>query len=360
MRLVRHTDAIAAADRALAIAEPHDLEVIVAEALLNKGSALGNAGRWREGASLLGTVIELSQRLGAVDIELRARHNLGSNMWRTDQARGYELTLGAHELARRVGHIGHAIWTATVLAYEAFDRGEDWDASIARLDDLLDDASPTDRMRLLTGKLPFLIERGEAVEEVLAEYAALTAGATDPDLAAALFSFEAQSLEMQGGFSESADAFLSAAQTAAQAAPSFSLESGLAAALARDPVRLSAALSAFEGVASRDTSVPALMELLQGYDAALAGATDAARATLDRAFAELRFLGYIRARGELAAVRILPDAPEAPRWAADARVVFERCRAPSYLPWLDEAVARFPDGQEVRSPVSADTAQAVR
>jgi hypothetical protein len=104
-----------------------------------------------------------------------------------------------------------------------------------------------------------------------------------------------------------------------------------------------------------------LPRLLRAAEAGLAGRPEAADA-FDTVFAQLTALEYDRARGELLAVRLLPDAAGAARWAADARVAFERCRAQPYLRMLDEAVARIPAGRvpEARIPVEADEAAAER
>ena len=77
MRNERSEASITFADRALVIAERQDLERVAATALVNKGSALSQLGRRREGASLLESGIRLAEREGLAHLGLRARMNLG-------------------------------------------------------------------------------------------------------------------------------------------------------------------------------------------------------------------------------------------------------------------------------------------
>ena len=66
--LMRTGDAercVEAADEALRIAEPLGLELIIAEALNNKGSALGYLGRPRECLALMRGAVEVA-RLGRI------------------------------------------------------------------------------------------------------------------------------------------------------------------------------------------------------------------------------------------------------------------------------------------------------
>ena len=76
MRNERSEASITYADRALVIAERQDLERVAATALVNKGSALSQLGRRREGASLLESGIRIAEREGLAHLGLRARMNL--------------------------------------------------------------------------------------------------------------------------------------------------------------------------------------------------------------------------------------------------------------------------------------------
>ena len=88
MRTGQNDESLAAADRALIIAEAHNLERIATEAILNKGSTLGLAGRPREGHALLASAAERAELAGAMDQLMRARNNLASTLTDVDPARG--------------------------------------------------------------------------------------------------------------------------------------------------------------------------------------------------------------------------------------------------------------------------------
>src|SRR5690606_38916330 len=64
MRLNRVSDCLAAADRAHDIAEPMNLERIVADALNNRAAALANLGRRRESTALLREAVALAKAGG--------------------------------------------------------------------------------------------------------------------------------------------------------------------------------------------------------------------------------------------------------------------------------------------------------
>jgi tetratricopeptide (TPR) repeat protein len=106
MRRALADKAIDAADRALAIAEVLNLDAIVAEAFVNKGSALTIAGRRREATALLQAAVEMATAGSDRNFEMRARNNFASALADDEPARATRLVLEAVELARQLGDRG--------------------------------------------------------------------------------------------------------------------------------------------------------------------------------------------------------------------------------------------------------------
>jgi hypothetical protein len=81
----------------------------------------------------------------------------------------------------------------------------------------------------------------------------------------------------------------------------------------------------------------AFQAVADGGALALEGRPAEARRRFVEGLGELRQLEQIfdLARWQLVAVTVLPDAPESPTWAAEAREVFERLGAAPYLERLD-------------------------
>ena len=93
-------DSIAAADGALAIAERLDLEPVVAEALVNKGSWLSQLGRRREAIALDEAALRMAQALPNRNFEMRVRNNLASVLGDDDPVRATQIMLDSAEVAR--------------------------------------------------------------------------------------------------------------------------------------------------------------------------------------------------------------------------------------------------------------------
>ncbi len=106
MRNERSEASITYADRALVIAERQDLERVAATALVNKGSALSQLGRRREGASLLESGIRIAEREGLAHLGLRARMNLGNTLTDDEPGRALEAFRQTVQLAERLGDRG--------------------------------------------------------------------------------------------------------------------------------------------------------------------------------------------------------------------------------------------------------------
>ena len=141
---------VESAERALAIAEHLNLEGVVVEAWVNKGSSLSILGRRRESIVLQEAALELVQRLGDRNTEMRIRNNLASAVADDDPRRAIEIYKEGTAIARSIGDRGHFNWLAGTGGATAFGTGRDWDEHLATMREALDGATlPADRARLL-------------------------------------------------------------------------------------------------------------------------------------------------------------------------------------------------------------------
>jgi class 3 adenylate cyclase/tetratricopeptide (TPR) repeat protein len=183
MRSDRNREAVEAADRALAIAEPLRIDAITGEALENKASALANLGRIRESVGLHRAAIELAREVGLTELELRAGNNLSAAVSDDDPAFGHENVVAVLALAEKVGNRGMADFLAWTRSQYAFTLGLDWAGELARLEQHYAElAEPNDRPALLGMILAFKTARGEASDEELLELDRATAGTEDPGI----------------------------------------------------------------------------------------------------------------------------------------------------------------------------------
>ena len=133
--------AVEVADRSLAIAERLNLDSVVAEAFVNKGSALNILGRRREAIALQAAALEMAQELPDRNFEMRVRNNLASAWSDDDPARATRLLLEAMDLARQVGDRGMYNWLAGTSAVGLYLEGRDWDAHAVIMQEALETAT---------------------------------------------------------------------------------------------------------------------------------------------------------------------------------------------------------------------------
>ncbi len=129
------TRAVETADASLVAAERQGLTLVIAEAMITKGTALGDLGRLREGVALLQGALELAIEHELPTAELRARTNLSHLTWDDDPAAQLANLRAGFEKARRLGNRGWAV----VLIGNLFDvlrATGDFDGALAALDSL--------------------------------------------------------------------------------------------------------------------------------------------------------------------------------------------------------------------------------
>jgi class 3 adenylate cyclase/predicted ATPase len=337
--------AVEAADRALPIAERLNLDAIVAEAFVNKGSALGMAGRRRESIALQLAAVEIAAAGSDRNLELRARNNFASSISEDDPARATRLFIETAELARQVGNRYTYNWAIGTAAAFLYGEGHDWDTHAALLREALEGATMVhDRLRLRIFLALLETPRGERTAELVSELTELVGDSTEPDDLFSLYMATGDAALVSGdtetAYSNAMLAFEVESQNpevplslAARAAIwSKNLDRARHAAAGRATAPSTGAFSQAELA-----RVHAAVAALEGRTAdAVAGFRDA-RERLVRLEQMFEAAGYV-----VDAAVLLPGEREVRAWAAEVRPLLEELRARPFLDKLDEALASAP------------------
>jgi hypothetical protein len=358
MRMAEYGDTLANADRSLAIAERLNLEDVVAEALINKGAALGLMGRRREGVSLLGTAVQLAARGSLRGREMRARGNLASVLGDDDPRHSIDEQVRTLALARDIGDRNHYNWIVASLTIARWSAGEHWDEQIALSREALETStlrSDRARIRVLLGAIE--TTRGENLDEVVAEVDAILGETTEDDELLTKAMPRATVALVRGRLDDAYRWGMTAAGYQTQVPEAGLSVAARAAIWLRDADRL-------RPVVQRVLSLPSSGALSLAHNArdsaalaALEGGRDQALEGFLLAQAEMRRLEqwFEFAASALDAISVLPDEPEVRSWALEARTIFERLQARPYLERLDAALGSTgPDSAGAMTPSSAE------
>jgi tetratricopeptide (TPR) repeat protein len=136
MMTQRSEEAVATADRALELAGRHNQTREVVEALINKGTALGNLGRTVEAESVLRGAIAVADRNNLPSAALRARNNLLASLQDSNPEQ-VELLRESYDMAVRLGHIALRQQFAMALAESANHLGgaDRWLSEMASIEE---------------------------------------------------------------------------------------------------------------------------------------------------------------------------------------------------------------------------------
>ncbi|MGQ0608907.1 MAG: AAA family ATPase [Chloroflexota bacterium] len=357
MRTANTDRAIEVADRALAIGERLNLDAVVAEALVNKGSALNILGRRRESIALQAAALEMAQQLGDRSFEMRVRNNLASAISDDDPARATRLLVDAMDLARQIGDRGMFNWLAGTAAVGIYLEGRDWDAHAVITGEALETATLRhDRLRLRILHGLHETARGQNLDDLRSEVTELVADSTELDDLFALQMTIGDTALVAGDLET---AYRSAVQASELQTQNPEVPLGLAMRSAIWALDLEHA----RPVAARIAEVP----LTGAYGQALRLHASAAVAALEGRAAEA-LAGFRDARARLArleqhfdlacwvidAAVLLPDEPEVRAWAAEARLLLEELRAQPYLDRLDAALGSAAGPSSAVRPTPAD------
>jgi class 3 adenylate cyclase/tetratricopeptide (TPR) repeat protein len=123
------------AERALPIAERHDLTELLADSMGAKSVALFNLGRHREAAMLARGAVDLADQTGSQQARATARLNLGVQVSEDDPKLALQFFLDAADAARKAGDRGLEVVNMANAVEDAIDIGR-WDQAEAVLQEL--------------------------------------------------------------------------------------------------------------------------------------------------------------------------------------------------------------------------------
>jgi tetratricopeptide (TPR) repeat protein len=325
MRLNRDQLSIDTADRALRIAEPRNLERIVAEALVNKGSSMHRQGRLREAVALQELAVRIADESGFTDLRLRGRNNLAVAQIDNDPPNAFKTILEAIDLAKRFGQRGMFNWLAGTGGMFSATLGLDWDRSLELLDETLTSAPPQyDKARALMIRGELLARRGQELDRSVRVAEEAAVGITDGQIVGGNHYLRSHVALVEGRWADAYAESVEAVDEWRDSEP-FVLQIALHA-LARSR-RVDDALA----IKRRLDNYPGGSSLVK---TARVMATALADALQDRSAEALA--GF---RTAVQTMRGLGVEFEVRGWAPFARDVFERVDAAPYLRMLDEALA---------------------
>ena len=356
MRADRAADAIEAADRALSIAEPRNLVRVVADAMNNRAAALNMMGRRREATALLEAAIKLADEGNWVTLAHRLRNNLSVVLSEDEPARASQLAREMVETAQRIGNGQLFVHAAAAAAGSDFIEMRNWDAALSLAEEAMErDAAGSVSwiwIQLVTTLVALRAARGEPIDDAIRQIdganltgkqrwwadsaraeAAISAGEEAravPTLRAVVEAGEADSNEpyLRG---QLAYCLLMAGDVDAARAATDELRGGV-----------------FHGALTQ-----AILAAADAGLAAAAGRPLEARAGFAGAFDELRRLQQRidLVRWQMLALQLLPDAPEAAAWAAEATDLCEAVGARPYLQRLANLRGRSSPATAARTTI---------
>jgi hypothetical protein len=350
----------ALADRGLEIAERLNLDAIVVEGMVNRGSCINILGRRREAIAIQRGALELVQKVGDRNLEMRVRNNLASGLSEDEPLTAMAIYEEACDLARDIGDRGMYNWIVATAGVTAFWLGQDWTRHVSRMWEAYETATlPGDRARIRTLIGAIETARGERLDELARDMTEIVGDSQDTDM---LFSLH-MSLAAVALAKRNHDEAWRHAMFVANL-PSQDEQIGLDKALeiaiaAGDVGRVQEAATRLRAVTLTGAITQTILHVADGAEAALTGRRAEAVASFHKAREGLGALGvrYDRAMRAVQATQLMPDEPEVRAWADEARALFTELEAHTSLTALDEALASGDAalqaaevGSEVRAP----------
>jgi class 3 adenylate cyclase/tetratricopeptide (TPR) repeat protein len=348
---------IEVADRVLEAAEHADLQAIVADTLVTKGTALVDLGRAFEGLGAIAAGRDLAESLGLGLTVARADNNRAIAEGPRDPRAAVETSRAALALARRLGLRGMLAGLIANLGEFALRTG-DWPAALAELDAALaEDFESLGRAAMLGSASVLRACRGEPVDDALGELRRLVGDSGDPQIRA--------NASHTAAFAAFAQDDLDEARSTWQATVSaynlaISLPCAARAALwARDGAAARDDLAALDASGIHGPAVEADRRTIRAGLAALEGRTADALPLYREALRAWRDLGLAWDEalcGLDMALLLDPADPEVRAAAAAAREILVRLEAAPFIVRLDAATASQQSGSGLmRSPIAERT-----
>jgi len=348
--------AMAAADRALVIAERMALIPLVADTMVTRGSLFGRAGRRYEAISDMEGGLRLATQHGLVRTEVRARINLGGPLMEEQPRAALESDRAGIDLARRMGYAGPLTLLIHNAALAAWEAGE-WDWAVAVLHRALDEETSLElRQNLLQILVLFMADRGEDLDAEADEIEAfLVPGIADrPHLAGQLFELRAVRSRSHD-IAEAGRQELEGSRIDPSQARGYLKEAVFCALLARDADLARAVLAGFDASTPVGTIDRVCHRVAAAGSALLAGDVEAGRSGLARAYADFGNLGAVLRQswtGAVMAVLLGPADSVAAPLIDETRRTFERLRAAWWLDLVERATLALAE-QDAADPSAA-------
>ncbi len=350
-----HQRAVDWAETTLAAAGPLNLLPVIVDALITKGTAIGDsAHRQQEGLAELFGALAMAEAHGLLTLEFRARNNIATWHIIDDPRVRLAMARAGFELARKLGQRDWAWQLGSHGMDAAFLLGE-WDWALAVFGELGQEGVPLEsRPDLILKAALIKAFRGDATAEgsnmVMIE--SPMGSWTNPQYASLLPTLQSNLALVNGDLEASYRHAMRAVATARGdfIASAVGYAAGAQAALwHRDRERAAEAVRALDEIPVKGASLDAIREELHAGLLALDGRVDDALAAYARAARQFRDLDLQYCLGicQLEAAMLVGTGDARARAAAEeAREIFTRLGSPPMLECLNSVRSVAP------SPVS--------
>ena len=349
-------------DRALPIAEHEELNELLIDTLVIKGSLLSKARRPLEGMALVEAARRLAVESDLPAWEVRALVALSLDLAIRDPRAAVELERQAIAIARRIGRRDMELLLIGNAGEDSFRTG-DWSfqaAEFASLDELEIEAAT--RLPMEGASTVIALLRGEIdMTELAARYAGIMDDVQDNDFASNEIDMRAWGAFAEGRFDEAASAWMEMADTSALNAPYVLPRAAGMALLARDATHARLALERMVATGAHGRAIDMDKTAIRAGLAALDGSTQEAIAGFRAAIAGWRDLGlpWDEAMTSLIFVRLVgTGSPEARAAAEAGRSILDGLGARRVVAILDGFVgdAGPAEGSEPAATTAVPTA----
>jgi class 3 adenylate cyclase/tetratricopeptide (TPR) repeat protein len=349
--------AISVADRALAAAERADLQAIVADTLVTKGTALATMGRPTEGLGLIaaGQVVAEANGLGLT--VLRANTNRTSIEAARDPRAALAIAQACLALARRLGSrttVALAIGNGVGVAI----RTGDWAWALVELEaGLAEGAEAADRLLLLEASVKLQALRGEPVADHMGEMRSLVGASTDPAFVSSLSLAAAEAAFAAGQLPKAREQWHLCSEATAEYIPVVAARAARAALWTRDAAAAREDLAALDESGFHGPAVEADRTTLRAGLAAIEGHNSESLGLYLQALRAWRDLGLAWDEalcGLDMAILLDPADPQVRGVALAARQTLSRLQAKPFVARLDTALELVPAEEAAEGARSAD------
>jgi class 3 adenylate cyclase/tetratricopeptide (TPR) repeat protein len=344
----RIAEGLALVDRALPIAEREELNELLIDTLVIKGSLLSKASRPLEGMALVEAARRLAVEADLPAWEARALVSLSLDLAIRDPRAAVALEREAIAIARRIGRRDMELLLIGNAGEDTFRTGE-WSfqaAEFASLDEL--EIEPSTRLPMEGASTVIALLRGEIdMADVEARYAGSMDDVQDNDFASNAIDMRAWGAFAHGQFGVAAAGWIEMADMSALNAPYVLPRAAAMALFARDAALARVALDRMVATGAHGRAIDLDKAAVRAGLAALDGSTGEAIAGFRATIAGWRDLGvpWDEALSSILFVRLVGTGSPDARAAADsARTILEGLGARRVLDILDDSIAAAGQG----------------